>query len=128
MIRFRGFSTFWARIFWTVIPFLLALLLFHGVMDLREHRRLVTEQFMKRGQAMAANLAYSGELGVFAEDRQLLESSMRGVVGDLDVAYVVIYGEATARSKTASGSGRQSSRSGPRRSSRRSKKSGRWER
>src|SRR5438093_11007992 len=93
MIRFRGFSTFWARIFWTVIPFILALLLFHGVMDLREHRRLVTEQFMKRGQAMAGNLAYSGELGVFAEDRQLLESSMRGVAGDPDVAYVVIYGE-----------------------------------
>jgi signal transduction histidine kinase len=93
MIRFRGFSTFRARIFWTVIPFLIALLLFHGVMDLREHRRLVTEQFMKRGQAMAGNLAYSGELGVFAEDRQLLESSMRGVIGDPDVAYVVIYGE-----------------------------------
>ncbi len=93
MTRFKGFSTFWARIFWTVIPFLLALLLFHGLMDLREHRRLVTEQFMKRGQAMAANLAYSGELGVFAEDRQLLESSMRGVVGDPDVAYVGIYGE-----------------------------------
>jgi signal transduction histidine kinase len=93
VLRFKGFSSFWARIFWTVIPFLVALLLFHGLMDLREHRRLVTGQFMKRGQAMAANLAYSGELGVFAEDRQLLESSMRGVVGDPDVAYVGIYGE-----------------------------------
>jgi signal transduction histidine kinase len=48
---------------------------------------------MRRGEAMAGNLAYSGELGVFAEDRQLLESSMRGVVNDPDVAYVVIYGE-----------------------------------
>ena len=67
--------------------------MFHGVMDLREHRRLFTEEFMRRGQAMAGNLAYSGELGVFAEDRQLLESSMRGVAGDPDVAYVVIYGE-----------------------------------
>ncbi len=88
-----GFATFRARIFWSVVPIVLALLAFHGVMDLREHRRLFTEEFMKRGQAMAANLAYSGELGVFAEDRQLLESSMRGVIGDPDVAYVLIYGE-----------------------------------
>src|SRR5262249_37765844 len=57
------------------------------------HGRLFTEEFMRRGDAMAGNLAYSGELGVFAEDRQLLESSMRGVVNDPDVAYVVIYGE-----------------------------------
>src|SRR5437870_12527064 len=92
-IRFRGFSTFRARIFWSIIPVLVALLIFHGVMDLREHRRLFTEEFMRRGQAMAGNLAYSGKLGVFAEDRQLLESSMRGVAGDPDVAYVVIYGE-----------------------------------
>jgi signal transduction histidine kinase len=92
-IRFRGFSTFRARIFWSIIPVLVALLIFHGVMDLREHRRLFTNEFMRRGQAMAGNLAYSGELGVFAEDRQLLESSMRGVVGDPDVAYVVVYGE-----------------------------------
>jgi signal transduction histidine kinase/HAMP domain-containing protein len=92
-IRFRGFSTFRARIFWSVIPILVVLLIFHGVMDLREHRRLFTDEFMRRGQAMASNLAYSGELGVFAEDRKLLESSMRGVAGDLDVAYVVVYGE-----------------------------------
>ncbi|MGH7350487.1 MAG: histidine kinase dimerization/phospho-acceptor domain-containing protein, partial [Candidatus Rokuibacteriota bacterium] len=92
-VRFRGFSTFRARIFWSVVPIVLALLVFHGVMDLREHRRFFTDEFMRRGQAMAANLAYSGERGVFAEDRQLLESSMRGVVGDPDVAYVVIHGE-----------------------------------
>src|SRR5512137_2983588 len=87
--RFRGFRTFRARIFWSVVPIVLALLIFHGVMDLREHRRLFTDDFMRRGRAMAGNLAYSGELGVFAEDRQLLESSMRGVAGDPDVAYVV---------------------------------------
>ena len=91
--RWFSFATFRARIFWSVVPIVLALLMFHGVMDLREHRRLFTEEFMRRGQAMAGNLAYSGELGVFAEDRQLLESSMRGVAGDPDVAYVVIYGE-----------------------------------
>src|SRR5215510_2714225 len=92
-VRFRGFSTFRARIFWSVIPILVALLIFHGVMDLREHRRLFTDEFMRRGQAMASNLAYSGELGVFAEDRKPLETSMRGVPGDLDFAYVVVYGE-----------------------------------
>ncbi len=91
--RWFSFATFRARIFWSVVPIVLALLMFHGVMDLREHRRLFTEEFTRRGQAMAGNLAYSGELGVFAEDRQLLESSMRGVAGDPDVAYVVIYGE-----------------------------------
>src|SRR5206468_6241674 len=91
--RWFSFATFRARIFWSVVPIVLALLMFHGVMDLREHRRLFTEGFMRRGQSMAGNLAHSGELGVFAEDRQLLESSMRGVVGDPDIAYVVIYGE-----------------------------------
>ncbi len=48
---------------------------------------------MKRGQVMAANLASSSELGVFAEDNQLLESSLLGVIGNADVAYVFIYGE-----------------------------------
>lgn len=48
---------------------------------------------MKRGRAMAANLAYSSELGVFGEDRKLLESSIRGVAADADFAYVFIYGE-----------------------------------
>ena len=89
----RGFPSLWARIFWTIIPIFVALLIVHGVMDLREHRRLVTDQFMKRGEAMAVNLAYSGELGVFAEDPRLLESSMRGIVGDPDVAYLFIYSE-----------------------------------
>ena len=75
------------------MPIILMLWVVHGILDLREHRRLVTEEFMKRGQATASNLAYSSELGVFAEDSQLLEVSMRGVAGDPDVAYVAIYGE-----------------------------------
>ncbi|MCZ6780282.1 MAG: GAF domain-containing protein, partial [Nitrospirae bacterium] len=75
------------------MPIILMLWVVHGILDLREHRRLVTEEFMKRGQVMASNLTYSSELGVFAEDSQLLEVSMRGVTGDPDVAYVVIYGE-----------------------------------
>jgi signal transduction histidine kinase/CheY-like chemotaxis protein len=90
---FRGFSTFRARIFWSVIPIVLSLLAFHGIMDLRQHRSLVEGEFLKRGQAMASNLAHSAELGVFAEDQQLLESWIRGVIGDPDVAYVFIYSE-----------------------------------
>jgi signal transduction histidine kinase len=90
---FRGFTTFRARIFWSVIPIILALLIFHAFMDLREHRRLVEGEFMKRGTAMTGNLASGVELGVFAEDAQLLDSSIRGIVGDPDVAYVFIYGD-----------------------------------
>jgi signal transduction histidine kinase/DNA-binding response OmpR family regulator len=89
----KGFSTFRARIFWSAIPIILSLFVLLGVINLREHKRLVEEQFMKRGEVMASNLAYSSQLGVFAEDKQLLESSMRGVVGDPDIAYVFIYGE-----------------------------------
>ncbi len=90
---FRGFRTFRARIFWSVMPIVLGLLAIHALMDLREHRRLIESEFLKRGQAMADNLAYSGELGVFAEDPQLLESSIRSVAGDPDAGYVFIFRE-----------------------------------
>jgi len=86
-------STFRARIFWSVIPIIVLLVVIHGIMMVWEHRRLVTEEFIKRGQAMTRNLAQSSELAVFAEDEKLLESSIRGVAGDPDVAYVSIYGE-----------------------------------
>ena len=89
----KGLSTFRARIFWSLIPIILSLFVFLGVIDLRQQRRLAEEEFMKRGRAMAANLAYSSELGVFGEDRKLLESSIRGVAADTDFAYVFIYGE-----------------------------------
>jgi uncharacterized membrane protein affecting hemolysin expression len=96
MIRFswtKGLSTFRARIFWSVIPIILILFALVAAFNLRQHTRLVEEQFRKRGQVVASNLAYSSQLGVFAEDKQLLASSIRGVVGDPDVAYVYIYGE-----------------------------------
>ena len=91
--RLKGPSTFRARIFWSLIPIILFLFIVLGVIDLSQHKQLGEEEFMKRGQVMAANLAYSSELGVFAEDDQLLESSLRGVMGDVDVAYVFIYNE-----------------------------------
>jgi signal transduction histidine kinase/CheY-like chemotaxis protein len=91
--RAKGLSTFRARIFWSVIPIILVLFALVGVINLRQHKQLVEEQFMKRGQVTANNLAYSSQLGVFAEDKQLLASTIRGVVGDPDVAYIYVYGE-----------------------------------
>ncbi len=91
--RLKGLSTFRARIFWSLVPVILLLFVLLGLIDLYKQKRLAEEEFVKRGQAMAANLAYSSELGVFAEDRRLLESSIRAVAADADVAYVFIYGE-----------------------------------
>ncbi|HEU5283604.1 MAG TPA: ATP-binding protein [Burkholderiales bacterium] len=90
---FRGFSTFRARVFWSVIPIVLSLSVLYGLIDLRERQGLVEEEFLKRGQAMGANLADSSRLAVFSENEPMLESSIRGVVGDPDVAYVLVYGE-----------------------------------
>jgi signal transduction histidine kinase len=107
MIRFRltqHASTFRARIFWSLVPVIIILFATLGVAGLALNRRLAHEEFMKRGQAMAASLAQTGELGVYTEDTQLLESSMRGVIGAADVAYVIIYGEGW---KMLSGGGRQ---------------------
>ncbi len=91
--RFKAFSTFRARIFWSIIPIVLVLFLLLGGISLWWQRGLAKEEFMKRGQAMAANLASSSELGVLAEDGRLLDSAMRGVVSDPDVAFVFIYRE-----------------------------------
>src|SRR5918999_4798236 len=86
-------STFRARIFWSLIPIILSLFILLGIIDLYQNKRMAEEEFLKRGRAMAVNLAYSGELGVFAEDKHLLESSVRSIIGDADVAYVFIHGE-----------------------------------
>jgi len=63
------------------------------VIDFQQQRQLAEEEFTKRGDAMAANLANGSKLAVFTEDKWLLESSMRSVIGDADFAYVMIYGE-----------------------------------
>jgi signal transduction histidine kinase len=89
---FRGFSSFRARIFWSVVPIVVAFLVFQGWMNVREHRRLVTEEFEKRGRALASNLGFASELGALSEDKQLLETTMRGALRNPDVAYVVIHG------------------------------------
>src|SRR2546427_815854 len=88
---FRGFSSFRARVFWSVVPIVVSFLVFQGWMNVREHRRLVTEEFEKRGQALASNLGYASELGALSEDLQLLEAAMRGTLRNPDVSYVLIH-------------------------------------
>ena len=91
-LRFRGFTSFRARIFWSVVPIVVSFLVFQGWMNVREHRRLVTEEFEKRGRALASNLGFASELGAFSEDKELLAAAMRGALRNPDVAYVVIRG------------------------------------
>src|ERR1700675_1492226 len=86
-------TTFWLRIFWSFVPIVTAVLVVNGLISVRENRRVVTAEFIKRGEAIVSHLASSSELGVFTEDKQLLGASIRGVVKDPDVAYVVIHGE-----------------------------------
>ena len=91
-LRFRGFSSFRTRVFWSVVPIVLSFLVFQAWMNVREHRRLITEEFEKRGSALAANLGFASELGAFSEDSDLLMTAMRGTLRNPDVAYVVIHG------------------------------------
>jgi signal transduction histidine kinase len=99
-------TTFWLRIFWSFVPIVVVLLVVNGLINIREHRRVVTAEFMKRGDAVVSQLASSSELGVLTEDKQLLGASIRGVVKDADVAYVVIHGE---RGQPLADGGRQAS-------------------
>jgi hypothetical protein len=63
---FRGFSSLRARVFWSVVPIVLSFLAFQGWMNVREHRQLVTEEFEKRGRALASNLGFASELGALS--------------------------------------------------------------
>jgi len=73
------------------MPAFLLVVVLYSLVDLYQDRRLAEEQFMKRGRGMAANLAHGSRLGVFAEDRELLESAIGSVAADTDFAYVFIY-------------------------------------
>jgi len=86
-------SSFRARILWSLLPVTLILFAVFGVIDFLQQKELAESEFMRRGRVLSGNLAYSSELGVFAEDTKLLESSMRSMSVNMDVAYVVIYGE-----------------------------------
>jgi signal transduction histidine kinase len=81
----------------SIIPMILALCVLFGGMSLYQHNRLLHSEFVKRGKALASNLAASGELGVFSEDERLLNAALRGITGEEDVAYVFIYNDVGKR-------------------------------
>jgi len=89
----KGLRTFRARVFWSLIPIIILLVILLGVIDFRQQRHLAEEEFIKRGEAMAANLAQGSKLAVFTENEFLLNSAINSVTGDADFAYVLIYGE-----------------------------------
>jgi len=91
--RVKGLRTFRARVFWSLIPIIILLVILLGVIDFRQQRHLAEEEFLKRGEAMAANLVQGSKLAVFTENEFLLNSAMKSVTGDADFAYVLIYGE-----------------------------------
>src|SRR5437867_839459 len=105
---FRGFGSFRARVFWSVVPIVVSFLVFQGWMNVREHRRLVTGEFEKRGRALASNLGFASELGALSEDTQLLQAAMRGTLRNPDVSYVLIHnreGRVLARGGQSEASG-----------------------
>src|SRR3990172_7495525 len=92
--RVRRFRT---KVLLSIVPMILALCVLFGGMSLYQHNQLLRREFVKRGKALASDLAASGELGVFSEDERLLNSSLRGITGEEDVAYVFMYTDAGRR-------------------------------
>ncbi|MEK6661292.1 MAG: ATP-binding protein [candidate division NC10 bacterium] len=92
--RARRFRT---KVLLSIVPMILALCVLFGGMSLYQHNQLLRREFVKRGKALASDLAASGELGVFSEDERLLNSSLRGITGEEDVAYVFMYTDAGRR-------------------------------
>ncbi len=84
-------TRFRTKVLLSIIPMILALCVLFGGMSLYQHNQLLRREFVKRGKALASDLAASGELGVFSEDERLLNASLRGITGEEDVAYVFIY-------------------------------------
>src|SRR5574337_100826 len=86
-------TKFRTKVLLSIIPMILALCILFGGMSLYQHNKLLRSEFVKRGKALASNLAASGELGVFSEDERLLNAALRGITGEEDVAYVFIYND-----------------------------------
>src|SRR5574337_1298483 len=86
-------TRFRTKVLLSIIPMILTLCVLFGGMSLYQHNRLLRSEFIKRGKALASNLAASGELGVFSEDERLLNAALRGIIGEEDVAYVFIYND-----------------------------------
>jgi signal transduction histidine kinase len=90
-------TRFRTKVLLSIIPMILALCVLFGGISLYQHNQLLRREFVKRGKALAGDLAASGELGVFSEDERLLNASLRGITGEEDVAYVFIYTDAGRR-------------------------------
>ena len=93
----RRMTRFRTKVLLSIMPMILALCVLFGGMSLYQHNRLLHREFVKQGNALASNLAASGELGVFSEDERFLNASLRGITGEEDVAYVFIYNDAGKR-------------------------------
>ena len=52
---------------------------------------LAEKEFVKRGELIITNLAHSAKLGVYSENKRLLETALHSATVDADVAYVLIY-------------------------------------
>jgi len=96
-MKIRRITRFRTKVLLSIIPMILALCVLFGGMSLYQHNRLLHSEFVKRGKALADNLAASGELGVFSEDERLLNAALRGITGEEDVAYVFIYNDTGKR-------------------------------
>ena len=93
----RRVTRFRTKVLLSIIPMILALCVLFGGISLYQHNSLLHREFVKRGKALAGDLAASGELGVFSEDERLLNASLRGITGEEDVAYVYLYTDAGKR-------------------------------
>ena len=93
----RRMTRFRTKVLLSIMPMILALCVLFGGMSLYQHNRLLHREFVKQGNALASNLAASGELGVFSEDERFLNASLRGIIGEEDVAYVFIYNDVGKR-------------------------------
>ena len=87
------FTTFRARVFWSLVPIFCLLFVFVGFVDLHKQKQLAEDEIIERAKSMAENLAYSSRLAVLTGDKLLLEAALQSVTGAADFAYVWIYGE-----------------------------------
>ena len=86
-------KTFRSQLFIPIGAFLLAFSVVLGGAGYYQYRTQLQEEFVKRGRALAADLASSSELGVFGEEERLLNAAIRGIIGESDVAAVFVYNE-----------------------------------
>ena len=88
----RSRESLGARVFYTFVFAVLlvssTLTLFFALHEVREEEA----ELLKKGKTLADLLAYSSKVGVFSENRALLEDAVRGVTSQTDVLEVSVYG------------------------------------